>query len=65
MPTLTLTGAGRLPARRRLAALLGRVMCALERRRAVHELRRLDDHMLNDIGISRADISRVVDGIRY
>jgi len=40
-------------------------MSALERRRALHELTRLDDHMLSDIGISRSDIRRVVDGIRY
>jgi uncharacterized protein YjiS (DUF1127 family) len=65
MRALSLTGAGQLPARRPMSALFGRIMSALERRRALHELTRLDDHMLSDIGISRSDIRRVVDGIRY
>lgn len=64
MRTFSLTESGQLPASRPIAALFGRVMRALERRRAVHELTQLDDHMLRDIGISRSDISRAVDGIR-
>ncbi len=34
-----------------------------QRERAISELRRLDDRMLNDIGICRNDIPRVVDGL--
>jgi uncharacterized protein YjiS (DUF1127 family) len=48
-----------------VSTLLGRIIRALERRRAVHELTQLDDHMLSDIGITRADIQRAVDGIHY
>lgn len=33
------------------------------RESAIAELRRLDDRMLNDIGICRNDIPRVVDGL--
>jgi uncharacterized protein YjiS (DUF1127 family) len=48
-----------------MMALAARILRALERRRAIHELARLDDHMLSDIGVRRSDISRVVEGHRY
>lgn len=66
MPAISLIDAGeRRSTPHPMAALFSRIMRALERRRAIHELTRLDDHMLSDIGISRTDIDRVVDGIRY
>ena len=48
-----------------IMTLAARVMRALERRRAINELACLDDRMLSDIGVSRADIPQVVDGYRY
>jgi uncharacterized protein YjiS (DUF1127 family) len=45
-------------------ALVARFHHALERQRAIQELESLDDRMLSDIGVSRYDISRVVDGTR-
>ncbi len=66
MRTLSLTVASeQRPPRSSLMALAAGVLRALAQRRAAHELARLDDHMLSDIGISRADISRVVKGVRY
>jgi uncharacterized protein YjiS (DUF1127 family) len=66
MPTLSLSDTGRPRARQPLLfALLARILRAFEHRRAIDELSRLDDHMLSDIGISRADIERVVVGRRY
>jgi uncharacterized protein YjiS (DUF1127 family) len=66
MRTLSLTDAGeRRKSRSMVAALFSRIIRALERRRAVHDLMQLDDHMLSDIGVTRADIHRAVDGIRY
>ncbi len=66
MRTLSLIAAGERHASRSFAAALAtRVLRALERRRAVRELARLDDHMLSDIGISRTDIGRAVRGFRY
>lgn len=35
----------------------------LKRQKAISELKRLDDHLLRDIGITRNDIPRVVDGL--
>jgi uncharacterized protein YjiS (DUF1127 family) len=66
MRVLSLIDAGeRRNFRRPISALLGRIIRALERRRAVHELMQLDDHMLSDIGITRADIHRAAHGTRY
>jgi uncharacterized protein YjiS (DUF1127 family) len=48
-----------------VAALFSQIIRVLERRRAVHDLMQLDDYMLSDIGITRADIHRAVDGTRY
>jgi uncharacterized protein YjiS (DUF1127 family) len=45
-----------------VAAIGRRVIAWQERRRAERELRSLDDRMLRDIGIFRADIPRVVAG---
>ncbi len=45
-----------------LRQLLRRPLAWLERRRAYHELMALDDRLLRDIGITRADIERVVYG---
>jgi uncharacterized protein YjiS (DUF1127 family) len=45
-------------------ALVARFHHALERQRAIQELEGLDDRMLADIGVSRHDIPRVVDGTR-
>ena len=66
MRSLSLTDAGeRRKSRHVVSALFSRILRALERRRAVHELMQLDDHVLSDIGITRADIHRAVDGTRY
>ena len=44
--------------------LLGRaIMRNVRRRRMIRQLQELDDHILADIGISRGDIPRVVDGL--
>jgi uncharacterized protein YjiS (DUF1127 family) len=66
MRTLSLTDAGeRRKPRSMVAALFSQIIRVLERRRAVHDLMQLDDYMLSDIGITRADIHRAVDGTRY
>jgi uncharacterized protein YjiS (DUF1127 family) len=66
MRSLSLTAAGeRRKSRSLVAALFSQIMRALENRRAVHELMQLDDRMLSDIGITRADIPRAIDGTRY
>jgi uncharacterized protein YjiS (DUF1127 family) len=66
MRALSLIDAGqRRNFRLSVLALFSRIIRALERRRAVHELVQLDDHMLSDIGLTRADIHRAVDGTRY
>lgn len=46
-----------------VAQLLLRAMQRWQRGRAAAELHRLDDRQLNDIGITRNDIPRVVDGL--
>ncbi len=66
MRSMSFTAAGgQRPTQPFMMALAARILRALERRRAIHELARLDDHMLSDIGVSRSDISRVVEGHRY
>ena len=48
---------------RSLSALTTRVLAGWPRRdarRAIHELRMLDDHTLRDIGIHRSEISSIV-----
>jgi uncharacterized protein YjiS (DUF1127 family) len=42
--------------------LMGRVKTFLARSRAERQLRQLDDRMLADIGVKRADISKMVWG---
>jgi uncharacterized protein YjiS (DUF1127 family) len=44
--------------------LLARLRHALEMRRALREVRELDDRMLADIGISRGELERAVRGGR-
>jgi uncharacterized protein YjiS (DUF1127 family) len=63
MSTLSLSTAR--PAPSFVMALAARIMRLVERRRAMNELAALDDRMLSDIGVSRADIPVVVDGYRY
>jgi uncharacterized protein YjiS (DUF1127 family) len=48
-----------------MMALVARFHNALERQHAIQELESLDDRMLADIGVSRYDIPRVVDGTRF
>jgi uncharacterized protein YjiS (DUF1127 family) len=57
--------ADRQPAQSLMMAVVARLQRALERRRAIAELAGLDDRMLSDIGVSRADIPQIVDGYRY
>jgi uncharacterized protein YjiS (DUF1127 family) len=64
MTSLSFT-ADRQPAQSFMMAVAARLQRALERRRAIAELAGLDDRMLSDIGVSRADIPQVVDGYRY
>jgi len=42
--------------------LVGRLLDELSYRRALSELEKLDDRMLDDIGVSRSDIPRKVRG---
>jgi uncharacterized protein YjiS (DUF1127 family) len=66
MSTVSLTAANDQPsAHSFVMSLVVRAVRALERHRAVNELASLDDRMLSDIGVSRADIRLVVDGYRY
>jgi uncharacterized protein YjiS (DUF1127 family) len=66
MSTVSLTAANDQPgAHSFVMSLVVRALRALERHRAVNELASLDDRMLSDIGVSRADIRLVVDGYRY
>lgn len=46
-----------------VAQLFLRAVQRWQRNRAVNELSRLDDRQLKDIGISRNDIPRVVEGL--
>jgi uncharacterized protein YjiS (DUF1127 family) len=48
-----------------MRTLVARFQHALERQRAIQELESLDDRMLADIGVSRYDIPRLVDGTRF
>lgn len=52
----------RLPAWRG-SAPLSRLRAWQERRRALRDLARLDDHLLADIGLSRSEIRPVVEGL--
>ena len=45
-----------------LSKMLNSFRNSLERRRAIRELSRLPEHMLQDIGIERAQIAQAVDG---
>jgi uncharacterized protein YjiS (DUF1127 family) len=65
MSTLSLSTANDRPAPSFVMALAARIMRLVDRRRAMNELAALDDRMLSDIGVSRADIPVVVDGYRY
>ncbi len=49
---------------RRLAALWRRFREAREKRRAVREMRNLDNRTLKDIGINRSEILSIVHGDR-
>lgn len=46
----------------RIGRMLRGVLAPLQRRRMMQALERLDDRMLADIGIHRADITRIVNG---
>lgn len=41
-----------------IAAIAGRVAARLRTRRALRDLAAMDDHILSDIGLSRADVVR-------
>lgn len=58
----TSTQAGRTP-RITVAQLFLRAVRHWQRNRAISELSRLDNRQLEDIGISRNDIPRVVEGL--
>lgn len=45
------------------AGLLGRVKSYMARNRAARQLAQLDDRMLADIGVKRAEISKAVWGL--
>lgn len=64
MSTLSLAANDRAP-QSFVMILAARIQRVLERRRAINELACLDDRMLSDIGVGRADIPHVVDGYRY
>jgi len=46
-----------------LARLFLRAVRSWQRNRAINELSRLDNRQLEDIGISRSDIPRIVEGL--
>ena len=48
-----------------LAATLGSIASAQSKRKAIADLRQLDDRMLADIGLSRSDIVAAVNGEIY
>lgn len=48
---------------RSLARIIQDSLKEWQRQKAIAELRRLDDRMLNDIGICRNDIPQIVDGL--
>lgn len=50
-------------ARGNVSQLFRRAVRLWQRNRAINELLRLDDRLLDDIGISRNDIPRVVEGL--
>jgi len=64
MSTLSLAANDRAP-QSFVMILAARIQRVLDRRRAINELACLDDRMLGDIGVSRADIPQFVDGYRY
>ena len=45
-----------------ISALHGRIVAAIVLRRATRALHSLDDYMLKDLGLSRADIERISEG---
>lgn len=53
-----------VPAATPRLGLLGRIRRALALRRALREVRELDDRMLADVGISRGELERAVRGER-
>ena len=53
----------RLPRLLRGRGLLTRLRAWQDQRRALRDLARLDDHLLADIGLSRAEIRPVVEGL--
>ena len=61
------TASRHIPAARKLrvtvAQLFLKAVLHWQRSRAIRELHRLSDEQLNDIGISRGNISGVVDGL--
>ena len=63
IPVSTLSTEGRLPPRVTVAQLFLRAIRRWQRNRAINELSRLDNRQLEDIGISRNDIPRVVEGL--
>jgi uncharacterized protein YjiS (DUF1127 family) len=66
MPTMSLSAASeQRPPQSFLMTLFARLRRAFERQRAIQELTHLDDRMLSDIGVSRYDIPRAVDGTRF
>ncbi|HEX3499923.1 MAG TPA: DUF1127 domain-containing protein [Stellaceae bacterium] len=66
MSTISLSAAhGQRRPHSLVMTLVVRVLRAFERRRALQELAALDDRMLSDIGVRRADIGLVVDSHRY
>ncbi len=52
-----------LPARLSRRGPLTRLRAWQDKRRALRDLARLDDHLLADIGLSRGDIRPVVEGL--
>jgi uncharacterized protein YjiS (DUF1127 family) len=59
----TMPNAGRRTPRITVAQLFLRAVRSWQRNRAINELSRLDNRQLEDIGISRNDIPRVVEGL--